>query len=122
MANTIGKVGEGGAMNELQMQATYSQWFWNTFPAERGMLHNNDNNSYNSIEGARKKAIGVVKGVSDFELILDGHVIFIEFKLPGQKQKPEQEDFERKVTERGHIYIIFYSFVEARDFTLNLYL
>lgn len=107
-------------MTELQMQAQCSQWFWNTFPAERGMLHMNDNNSYNGIEGARKKAIGVVKGVSDFELILHGHVIFIEFKLPGEKQKPEQYEFQLKVIERGHIYMIVYSVQEFKDFIQNV--
>lgn len=106
-------------MIELQEQAKFATWFWNTFPSERGMLHANDNNSYNSIEGARKKALGVVKGVSDFELVGYGSVIFIEFKLPGEKQKPEQIDFMNKVRERGHIYIIVYSFEEAKNFVLN---
>lgn len=107
-------------MTELQEQAKFAQWFWNTFPSERGMLHANDNNSYNSIEGARKKALGVVKGVSDFELVsFAAIVVFIEFKLPGEKQKLEQLDFEMKVSERGHIYRIFYSCAEAQNFVLN---
>lgn len=108
-------------MTELQLQAACTQWFWNQYPNERQMLHNNDNNSHNSIEGARKKAIGVVKGVSDLELILPGgNVVFIELKLPGEKQKPEQITFEQKVRERGHLYVIIFSFVEFQEFIKTL--
>lgn len=106
-------------MTELQEQAKFAQWFWNTFPSERRMLHANDNNSYNGIEGARKAALGVIRGVSDFELVGWGAVVFIEFKLPGQGQKPEQIEFMEKVVKRGHKYIIVYSAEEAKDFVLN---
>lgn len=105
-------------MTELQEQAKFAQWFWNTFPSERGMLHANDNNSYNTIEGARKKALGVVKGVSDFELVGYGKVVFIEFKLPGQVQTLEQIDFMNKVRERGQLYQLVYSFEEAKHLVL----
>lgn len=101
-------------MNELYLQAQCSQWFWNNFPKERGMLHNNDNNSYNRIEGAKKKAIGVVKGVSDFELITFEKVWFIEFKLPGGKLSDEQKLFMDNVIVRGHEYRIIYSFEEFK--------
>lgn len=107
-------------MNELQMQAEWSQWFWNTYPAERQMLHLNDNNSYNRIEGARKKALGVVKGVSDFEYIDYGGVTWwIEAKLPGEIQLPEQVIFQAKVEARGHRYIIIYSFEDFKKFIIK---
>lgn len=102
---------------ELQMQACICFWFWNTYPSERRMLHMNNNNSFNSIEGATKKAEGVVDGVSDLEYIDWGAIIwFIELKLPGGVQSDVQKDFERKCIERGHRYIIHYSFVETKNF------
>lgn len=102
---------------ELQMQACICFWFWNAYPSERRMLHMNNNNSFNSIEGATKKAEGVVDGVSDLEFIdWGGKVWFIELKLPGGVQSKQQEDFQNKVESRGHSYTIFYSFVETKNF------
>ena len=95
---------------EEQLQAACTQWFHNTYYLERGMLHMNDNNSYNRIEGNRKKAMGVVSGVSDLELISDGGVVwFIELKLPEGKQSDVQIDFMNKCRTRGHIYVLIYS-------------
>lgn len=105
---------------ETQMQGHCTLWFWNTFHSERRMLHHNDNNSHNSIEGSKKMAIGVVRGVSDLELILNGYVIFIELKLPGEVQSDEQIDFMNKVRARGHIYTIIYSFQEFKNFIQNV--
>lgn len=65
------------------------------------------NNSHDAISGNRAKSVGVVKGVSDLELIGNGGVVwFIELKLPGRSQSEEQKDFERKLSDRGHIYVI----------------
>ena len=91
---------------EQQLQAACIQWFWNTYPSERRMLHCNNNNSADRISGNKAKAVGVVAGVSDLELVVKNAVMFIELKLPGKKQSEEQIDFELKVTERGHNYFI----------------
>lgn len=101
---------------EQQLQAYCAQWFWNTYPAHRRMLVMVDNNSENEVIGNRKKAMGVVRGPSDLFLVLYRAVIFIEMKLPGKTQSVEQKDFENKVTERGHIYIIMYSFKQFKEF------
>lgn len=121
MANTVTIPGVGSYTTELQMQALITQTFWNTYPEERQMLHANDNNSHNRIEGAAKKAIGVIKGASDLELVVHGSVIFIELKLPGEVQLPEQITFQKKVESRGHLYIIIYSFVEFFKFIDNIW-
>lgn len=94
-------------------------WFWNEFPKARQMLHHNDNNSWNAIIGAKKKALGVVKGVADLELILFGEVVFIEIKTLTGAQSPEQLDFEDRVTERGHEYVIIRSVEEFKTFIWN---
>lgn len=92
---------------EEQFQAAATQWYWNTFPLRRRLLFAVNNNSANALAGNRKKAVGVVKGVADLCLICPmGRVIFIELKLPGKTQKPEQIDFMRKVQDNQHMYVI----------------
>lgn len=102
-------------MTESQMQSECFIWFWNTYPDQRRMLLHVDNNSFNAIEGNRKKAMGVVKGVSDFILILPGMVMFIELKLPTGRQSDEQIDFQKKVVGRSHPYTIIRSVNQFKE-------
>lgn len=74
------------------------------------------NNSFNRIEGARNKSLGVRSGVSDTEFVDFGAVWFIEFKLPGETQSQEQKDFQAMVEERGMKYVIIFSFEEFSSF------
>lgn len=103
---------------ELQMQAYCCTWYFNEFrfTSDKRMLHTNMNNSFNRIEGARNKALGVVQGISDVEFIDYGITWFLEFKLPGGKQSPEQKEFQAEVEARGHMYKILYSFEEFKNF------
>lgn len=94
---------------EDKLQSECFKWFWNSFPLWRRMLFHVDNNSYNAVIGARKKALGVVKGVSDMVLIGWDHVYFLEFKTVIGRQKQEQIEFEQRVKARGHEYIIIRS-------------
>lgn len=103
-------------MTEEKLQSECTTWFWNTYPSWRRMLFHVDNNSYNATIGARKKALGVVQGVSDLILVLNGNVVFIEMKIPGGLQKPEQKDFETKVVSRNHLYIIIYTVEQFKEF------
>lgn len=110
------------AMTELQMQAKCVEWYWNEFrfTDNKRMLHCNMNNSFNKIAGAIAKALGVVKGASDCEFIdYDGVVWFLEFKLPGKKQEPEQVEFQEEVEKRGHKYRIIYSIEEFKQFIIS---
>ncbi len=106
-------------MTEEQLQSECAIWFWNNIVDERQMLFHVDNNSVNSIVGARKKALGVCKGPSDFVLVLNGAVDFIEMKLPDGSQSPEQKTFEQKVTERGHRYTIIRSVDQFKSYILK---
>lgn len=106
-------------MTEEQLQSQCALWFWNEIIDERQMLFHVDNNSVNSIVGSRKKALGVCKGPSDFILVLSGAVDFIEMKIEGGYQSPEQKEFERKVTERGHKYKIIRTLDEFKNYTLR---
>lgn len=92
------------ALNEEQLQSQCFIWFWNTYPKHRGALFHVQQKAKNRIEGAKFKAMGVVQGISDMILILDGAVLFIEMKFGNNTQSKEQKDFEKLVTERGHFY------------------
>ena|SRR6187401_1862365 len=100
-------------MIEEQMQAQCATWFWNEYPKYRRLLHCNMNNQSHRIAGATAKAMGVVKGVSDLELIWFD-VWFIELKQPGKVQSEEQKDFQAKVETMGHKYVIIFSFEEFK--------
>ena len=102
-------------MTEEQLQSSCVQWFWNNYPEQRKMLFHVDNNSWNSVIGSRKKALGVVSGPSDLILILRCRVVFIEMKIPGGVQSDNQKDFEKKVNDRSHQYIIIYSLQEFKN-------
>lgn len=91
---------------EEQLQADCYKWFHETFIPWRRMLFHVDNNSYNAVIGAKKKALGVVKGPSDLIFIAD-KVYFCEMKLPGKTQSDEQKDFQAKCEERNQQYFIF---------------
>ena len=109
-------------MSEISMQSKCVQWYWNEFrfTSNKRMLHCNMNNSFNRIAGAIAKSLGVVSGVSDCEFIDYGGVTwYIEFKLPGGKQSPEQIEFQKEVEARGHKYIIIYSFEEFKSFIIK---
>jgi hypothetical protein len=102
-------------MTEEQLHTDCVRWFWNTYPSQRGMLFHVDNNSYNSVIGARKKALGVVPGVSDLILVLRRRVLFIELKIPGGKQSDAQIEFDYAVGNRGHEYVLAYSLQEFKQ-------
>ena len=97
------------------LQAECYKWFHNAYPASRRMLFHVDNNSYNKVIGARKKALGVVKGVSDLIFIVENAVFFLELKVDGNTQSDEQIDFMDKVMERNHEYVVIRSFDQFKS-------
>lgn len=111
------KVGDVRFATEDQLQEAQTKWFWNVIGEPyRRMLYHVNNNSTGGVRGAMNKSRGVVKGVADLTFVSFGEVIFIENKLPGQPQSPEQIDFMNKVLERGHRYVICYSFEGFKNF------
>lgn len=102
-------------MTEAQLQALCTRWFWNTYPSQRRMLLCVDNNSFNMIEGNRKKALGVVRGASDLILIAHGSVLFVELKVGRGTTSAYQDDFAEKVMSRGHLYLVIRTFDDFKD-------
>lgn len=64
-----------------QLQAQCFQWHWNEYPAQRGLIHANNNNSRNAVQGNQRKAVGVVKGVLDLEYFRKGQLYFFDIKV-----------------------------------------
>jgi hypothetical protein len=52
-------------------------------------------------------------GTPDFIVGANERTYWIEFKLPGQKLSPDQEDFEKALTAQGLILYVVYSDAEA---------
>ena len=102
--------------SELQIQAEAFQWFHNSFPAERGLLHANNNNSQNAIKGNQNKALGIVAGVSDMEYFKAGKMYFLEFKTEDGTQSAVQKRFQKVVEAEGATYLIIRSFEQFQEF------
>lgn len=93
-------------MNEDKLQSDCFIWAWNNRPQTRGLLCYNLNNSRNKIAGAKNKAMGLIKGRSDMVLYWSGSATMIEFKVPGQKQTPEQLIWQSIVQSNGFKYFV----------------
>ena len=96
--------------NEAQLQNLCFLWIHNTYASERGVVWHTDNNSVNGVVGAQKKALGVVKGISDLVWISPIGVIFIEIKFGDGRQTEEQKRFEEMVTARKCLYFVVKDF------------
>lgn len=99
--------------NEGKIQAECFAWFWNTFPEYRKLLfhvpNENDRADSNPIQGAIRKSLGVVSGVSDFVLLLSrgGHgALLIEMKDEHGTQKSAQREWQLIVERHGYRYEI----------------
>lgn len=98
--------------NKLQQDCVI--WFNNTFC----LKHNNprsiifavpNGGTRNVREALTLKLTGLLPGVSDLIIIHKGKVIFVEVKLPNNKQQPNQIEFQQRVTEQGFKYFVVHS-------------
>lgn len=84
-----------------QLQAQCYQWFHNTYPEQRGLLHANANNSVNKIKGNQQKALGVVKGVLDIEYFRANRLYFFDIKVGKDRFSQAQREFMERVMAEG---------------------
>ena len=61
-------------------------------------------------------AMGLVKGVSDTILIFpNGRIFFVEFKTETGQQRPEQKEFEQRITNLGYEYVLIRSINQFKE-------
>jgi len=104
--------------NESAIQQECFIWFNNTFCLKhhdpRFIMFSIPNEGKNAIEQIRKKQIGMLPGASDTIIVLDGQVIFCEFKDEKGRQSDKQKDFEQRVLSLNHEYWIVRSLEEFK--------
>lgn len=62
------------------------------------------------------KSVGLLPGVSDNIIVAQDKVYFVEFKLPHNNQQDNQKDFESRVSELGHTYVVIKSVEQFKEF------
>ena len=104
--------------NESSIQQECFIWFNNTFCLKhhdpRFIMFSIPNEGKNAIEQIRKKQMGMLPGASDTIIVLDGQVIFCEFKDEKGRQSDKQKDFEQRVESLNHKYWIVRSLEEFK--------
>ena len=106
-------------MTEIQIQSLAFKNLWNNRPELRGRVFAINQNSHNRIKGSMNKSLGVLPGVSDMAYLVNGSVVWIEWKTPDGRQSPDQKAFEQLVSRLGMRYIIVRSepeFLEVINF------
>lgn len=59
------------------------------------------------VMGAWYKAEGLLAGIADLVVILDaGRVLWVEMKTAKGRQTPSQRDFQQRVEQLGHTYLL----------------
>lgn len=108
--------------NEGKIQAECFAWFWNTYPQYRKLLfhvpNENDRTDSNIIQGAIRKSLGVVSGVSDLLfLVARGgyHCLCIEMKDEKGTQKPVQKEWQSIVEAQGYKYCLCRSLAQFKE-------
>lgn len=106
-------------MTEIQLQSSAFLNLWNKRPELRGRVFAINQNSHNRIKGALNRSLGVMPGVADMAYLIQGSIVWIEWKTETGRQSPEQKAFEQLVTRLGMRYYIVRSeseFLEVINF------
>ena len=107
---------------EGRIQASCVIWFNNEFPQYRKLLfhvpNENDRSDSNFIQGAIRKSLGVVSGVSDLLfLVARGgyHGLCIEMKDEKGAQKKAQKEWQSLVEAQGYKYCLCRSLAQFQQ-------
>jgi len=101
---------------EMKLQAACFVRAWNDFPETRKLLfhvaNEIDRPDANAIIGSIRKSEGIVRGVSDFILLIPRgrwHGLMIELKWEDGRQSPYQKEWQALVEAQGYRYEIIRS-------------
>ena len=95
---------------ESSLQTQCVKWFRYQYP--HLVIYSVPNGgSRNVREAQRLKSEGVLAGVADLTILLpQGKSLYIEMKVKGNRQTPNQKEFQQKAEALGHKYYVCYSF------------
>lgn len=104
---------------EMKIQAECVKIAWNEFPETRNLLFHIENESggVDAATGARRKAEGIVRGVSDLILMLPRkgfHALCIEMKTATGYQSSYQKNWAELVCAQGYRYEVIRSTEDFR--------
>lgn len=107
---------------EARIQAECVKWLWNNYPETRGnFIHiPNEGNRNSAIDGALRKALGLVAGAPDTFLFMarNGyHGLAIEFKSLTGRQREEQMAFQGRLERNGYQYTLCRSLEQFQEIT-----
>mgnify|MGYP006421254555 CR=1 FL=1 len=101
-------------MDEAKFQQACYMWFHNTYPAYRGLLCCNLNNSKNKVDGALNRSKGVQPGRADMVFYWNGRAVHIELKTPNGLQSKAQKEWQKLIISQGFNYVIVRSLNEFK--------
>lgn len=108
------------AQSEAAFQQECVIWFHNTYPNLRGLLFMVNNNSSSKREGAFKKALGLVAGVSDLIFLYECKAHCIELKTPNGYQSTDQLCWEDLVYKQGIDYYVINSIAKFKNLIIKI--
>lgn len=95
---------------EAGIQQEIFMWFNNSFclkfHSPRYCIFSVPNDSSNKEETMRKKATGLISGVSDLIVLMQNKTIFVEIKTYTGVQSDSQKDFQQHVESLGFPYYV----------------
>lgn len=105
---------------ESRLQAECFAWCWNSHPETRRLLFHveNERTNGNKIDGARRKAMGLIAGVSDLILLMPRgiyHGLMIEMKTLEGRQREEQRLWQTLVEKQGYMYCLCRSLAQFKE-------
>lgn len=108
--------------SEGKIQAECFRWFWNNHARYRGLMfhvpNENDRTDSNPIQGAIRKSMGVIAGVSDLILLVPTkkyHGLCIEMKDEDGRQRQSQKDWQIMVEMYGYRYEVCRSLEQFKE-------
>lgn len=111
---------------ESKLQSECFIWCWNEHPETRGLLFHVENERTHSsiVDGARRRSMGLVPGVSDFVLLIargQYHGLLIEMKTETGYQSKVQRAWQDLVEKQNYKYEVCRSFEQFKQI-INDYL
>lgn len=105
---------------EAKIQASCVEYLWNNYPETRGLYIHipNEGNRSSRMDGAIRKALGLVAGAPDtFLFMARGHYfgLAIEYKTETGIQSEEQKAFQCRLERQGYKYCLCRSLDQFKE-------